>query len=293
MQNTVSAELQNTLTQKEFFLSDEQIYSKKSTEGGTVWDTLARENPTHAVISAPDEASAERKSETEIEELLKQLPDGVLLDLGCGYGRIAKYLLPKRSFTTYIGLDSSYNMLRIFSERYQSEPREKTTPLLLIHSDIHSIPLYDSSVDAIIVSAVFLHNHKSVVRTSLREVERVLKPGGTLIVRSSFPNLISLMGIQGYLYTCLLALFNKGYANGPVRYYTHGEVKRLLSEYQTVTVQAAGFALLPKHILILGGRLNKLYRQLIANPVNYFLESILPKNIQRLFPTHHDVVAIK
>jgi len=79
----------------------------------TVWDKLAKENPTHAVISAGDETAAAAKSATQIDSIQSHLkPTDVLLDYGCGYGRVAKYLLPQLELAGYIGLDSSYNMLR-------------------------------------------------------------------------------------------------------------------------------------------------------------------------------------
>jgi hypothetical protein len=73
----------------------------------TVWDKLAVENPTHAVISAGDETEAAKKSEQQIADIKSHLQSGdIVLDCGTGYGRVAKYLLPQMELGGYIGVDS-------------------------------------------------------------------------------------------------------------------------------------------------------------------------------------------
>ena len=103
----------------------------------TIWDGLARKNPVHAAVSAPTEQQEKAKSREQIRILRENLNDGVVLDLGCGYGRIAKYLLagPDR-FQGYIGLDCSEEMLQLFFNRHQKSSVERKTPLILIKSHI-------------------------------------------------------------------------------------------------------------------------------------------------------------
>ena len=98
----------------------------------------------------------------DIEFLLDSLVDGVVLDLGCGYGRLAKYALPRRSFETYIGLDGSLTMLGLFADRYRTDESEHGTPLMLIHSRIETIPLPDGSVDNVVIAGVLLHNSRRI-----------------------------------------------------------------------------------------------------------------------------------
>src|SRR4029077_11062244 len=99
---------------------------------------------------------------------------GIVLDVGCGYGRIAKYLLPLRSLPGYVGLDGSPTMLGTFSERYSRRPEEQRTPLLLIRSPIDDLPLTDGSVQSVVISAVLLHNPKRVSAGAIDEAHRVL-----------------------------------------------------------------------------------------------------------------------
>ena len=81
----------------------------------TIWDTLADENPIHAAISAQTEKKEKEKSQEVINILQNHLNEGLVLDLGCGYGRVAKYLLPiSNKVRGYVGLDSSKQMLSSF-----------------------------------------------------------------------------------------------------------------------------------------------------------------------------------
>jgi ubiquinone/menaquinone biosynthesis C-methylase UbiE len=270
------------------------IHLCKNLTDQTVWDTLANENPTHAVISAKDEADAALKSRDQIEDMKRNLKEGdILLDLGCGYGRVAQYLLPQIELGGYIGVDSSHTMLSLFLQRHKMNSLEQRTPLLLVNADIHTIPLADKSVDIVIVCAVFLHNHKDVVRKSIAELERIIKPNGKLLVYSSFPYGTSLLGVQGHLYQAFLNLMGKPFKNGPVRYYSKREVSKLLKGFAEVELIPTGFAVLPKTIIFLPRPVEKLYRLGIANPVNRFLEKITPISLKPYFATHYDVVAVR
>lgn len=268
------------------------IFVSKEIAEKTVWDKLAIENPTHAVISAKNEADAARKSVeqiTDIKQFLK--PTDVLLDLGTGYGRVAKYLLPEMPLAGYVGVDSSYEMLSIFKRRYENEEIEKQTPLLLLNADIHTLPLQNASVDAVIVCAVFLHNHKNVVKEAMSEVSRVVRPGGTVLVYSSFPRAATLMGIQGHLYQALLNLLGKPYKNGPVRYYRGKEIMKLFEGFNEVELRPVGYSVLPKTIIGLPRLLEFAWRTGIANPINQVLERFTPARLKPYFAVHFDVVA--
>jgi ubiquinone/menaquinone biosynthesis C-methylase UbiE len=193
----------------------------------------------------------------------------------------------------YIGVDSSYEMLSLFKQRYEKTEAEQRTPLLLVNADMHTLPVVDGSVDVLIVSAVFLHNHKSVVEQAMAEVKRVLKPGGKVLVYSSFPRAASLMGMQGLAYQALLNLLGRPFKNGPVRYYWEGEVVRLFAGFAEVQLKPVGYALLPKTLIFLPSPLEKLWRKGIANPLNNFLERLTPATLKPYCAVHFDVVAKK
>lgn len=272
----------------------EGIYVASEIAEKTVWDKLAVENPTHAVISAVDEEGARVKSAPQIADIKRHLKAGdVLLDLGSGYGRVAKYLLPDEVLGGYIGVDSAYAMLSLFKQRYDTEPLEQRTPALFLNADIHTLPLKDASVDVAIVCAVFLHNHKNVVKQAIAELQRVMKPGGTVLVYSSFPRSATAMGIQGHLYQGLLNLLGRPYKNGPVRYYRKKEILQLFSGFAALELHPHEFSVLPKTLIFLPKPLEIVYRRGIANPINALLQKITPASIQPLFAVHYDVVATR
>lgn len=283
-----------TLLKDSGVIEKDGIYVANEIAERTVWDELAAENPTHAVISAKNEEEAKKKSEDQIIDIQQHLKsDDVLLDFGTGYGRVAKYLLPKMQLGGYIGIDSAYEMLSIFKNRYDKSDSEQMTPALFLNADIHTVPLKDNSVDVAIVCAVFLHNHKDTVKKSISELKRVLKPGGKVLVYSSFPYGISIMGLQGHFYQILLNLMGKPFKNGPVRYYSKREILRLFSDYSEIELHPYGFAILPKTLIFLPSFLEKIYRVGIANPVNRFLEKISPNNLKPHAASFYDVVAKK
>ena len=182
-------------------------------------------------------------------------------------------------------------MLQLFQQRYKGSEVEQQTPVLFVNADINAIPLQPQSVDTAIVCAVFLHNHKSIVGKSMQELTNVMKPGGTVLVYSSFPRLASLMGIQGWLYQMLLNILGRPFKNGPVRYYRASEIHKLFSAFAHVELVPVGYALLPKTIIILPWPLEVVYRKGLANPINALLEKITPQSFKRYFASHYDVIA--
>ena len=258
------------------------------------WDDLAAENPINAAIAQDDERGEIKKGALEYETILKECPGGVLLDLGCGYGRVAKYVLPQRTYNHYVGVDDSIGMLQTFERRYESRPEEKTTPLTLIKASIADLPLADASVDAVVTSAVWLHNPKDVTRRSIAEVRRVLKPGGKLLIFASFVNRENPSYWQEWFYSEIVLRLRGGMRrNGPVRVYGEKEVRGLLSGFSDVELFRTGCRVLPIHWLFIPRMLNlRVWKAPIARPVNDWASRILGRRGQR-FCTHYDVVAVK
>jgi len=261
--------------------------------GPTVWDGLAGADPLHAAVSAVDEAAEAAKSAAVVDFLARELPEGVVADLGCGYGRIAKYLLPRRSFAGYVGVDSSATMLTLFDQRYQGRPAEQRTPLLLLKSGIDRLPIEDASLDAVFSCAVLLHNPKPATRAAIAEMLRVLKPGGKVVIVDSFPSRASLQGLFGTGYHVVYRLRGRANSNGPVRYFTRGEIARMFAGFGDVRVFPEGLVTIPKSYPFLGARLNAAYRRAVFAPVDGVLRRILPEGAGRVSPQFYNVVARK
>ena len=263
------------------------IHISKHIAHTTAWDALALAEPDNPL---PDIDQATTAAQVQH---IKQHVDRstVLLDYGCGFGRIATQLLPQQTLGGYIGLDSSYEMLKLFHDRYDRADAEQSTPLLLLNADINHPPLKNGVIDVAVVAAVFRHNHKSVVQKAVYELARVVKPEGRVVVFEAFPRLWSLAGLQGQLYQMVLNLLGRPFKNGPVRYYTHAEVKRLFRDFRSVELQATGYAIIPPQLLILPRPLRPLWRTVIATPVNSLCEKITPAPLRRFFATHYDIIA--
>jgi ubiquinone/menaquinone biosynthesis C-methylase UbiE len=92
---------------------------------------------------------------------------GVVLDIGCGDGTLARYLA--RPGRMVLGLDPD-------------GPSPASTPAPGVHLAVgtaEELPCADSSVDA--VTMVMVLHHTDALR-ALAEIRRVLRPGGTALV---------------------------------------------------------------------------------------------------------------
>lgn len=263
-------------------------------DGATLanWDALAAENPIHAAISQDDEKGEIKKGAREYARIVEEIRGGIVLDLGCGYGRLAKYVLRERVYEAYVGVDLSETMLAAFERRALSSPTETRTPLVLVKSPIERLPFKDDSVDAIVTSAVWLHNPKDVAAASIREALRVLKPGGKLLAFSSFVNARCPANWQDRLYSNLLPFIGRGRRNGPVRTYKEEEVRGLFSDFSDVRLEPIGCELLPARLLFLSPQLNlKTWKQLAVR-----VNRALAKTRFAMHPrlrTHIDVKVVK
>ncbi len=81
------------------------------------------------------------------------------------------------------------------------------------------------------------------------------------------------------------------FKNGPVRYYTANEIKKLFADFNDVQLVPVGFGVVPKSIIILPRFLDNAWRVVIAKPINSLLEKITPTIIARHFAVHFDVIA--
>ena len=254
----------------------------------TGWDALALAEPDDPLPALADQAAIS----AHIQHLKPYLgTDTVLLDYGCGYGRLALPLLQQQPLAGYIGLDSSYEMLQLLRDRADRLDPQPATPRLLLNADINDAPLQPNTIDVAVVSVVFRHNHKSVVKQAVRELARIIKPGGTVVVYQAFPRVWTLAGLQGQLYQMALNLLGRPFKNGPERYYAESGVKRLYRDFASVQLHPVGFAVIPPTMLILPRPLRPLWRTYVATPINTLLEKLTPPPLRRYFATDYDVVA--
>ncbi|WP_394848596.1 class I SAM-dependent methyltransferase [Pendulispora brunnea] len=101
-----------------------------------------------------------------------------VVDVGCGTGSIARTLLG--SFRQYVGCDGV---------RYESFPHESWASFVQADLDKPPYPIADGTAD--LVLAIEVIEHLENPRAFVRELVRMLKPGGRLVVTT--PNQLSVL----------------------------------------------------------------------------------------------------
>ena len=100
---------------------------------------------------------------------------GPVLDFGCGTGIYAKFFKQEE----YTGVD--------LNEQYIRAAQVKFPGYRFIAMDGRRLVFPDGSFDRCFVSGVFHHLDDTVSDTVLREIKRVLKPGGLFVVWEDIP----------------------------------------------------------------------------------------------------------
>lgn len=115
-----------------------------------------------------------RSREKFLDSLLRQLPRGELvLDAGCGPGSMLHYF---GKFGRVVGLDRYAPALTMARSHF---------PGALLRGDLQSLPFADSSFSLVAVCEVLYHRNIPDVAAAVRELVRVLKPGGAFLIVDS------------------------------------------------------------------------------------------------------------
>jgi SAM-dependent methyltransferase len=103
-----------------------------------------------------------------------------ILDLGCGSGRHLVYLA-KRGFDVY-GFDISEYGIKIAKSWLK---KEKLKASFKIGDIYKKLPYKDNFFDALIGTQALHHNRITNIRKLIKEIVRILKPGGLVFVTVS------------------------------------------------------------------------------------------------------------
>ncbi|MEH2111754.1 MAG: methyltransferase domain-containing protein [Nostoc sp.] len=123
---------------------------------------------------------AKRSVDTHAAFFTPYLSPGMkLLDCGCGPGAIALGLARVIAPGTLTGIDREISQIRIAAESAFNQGVSNTN---FLEGNIYALPFPDNSFDAIFSHALFEHLQEPV--QALRELWRVLKPGGIVGLRS-------------------------------------------------------------------------------------------------------------
>lgn len=97
---------------------------------------------------------------------------GLICDLGCGPGHVSRYV---RQFHPEIfGLDLAHGCL---VEAHQSNPE-----LAFVQGDMLALPIASSTLGGVLAFYSLIHFDWPEVESALREMARVLRPGGGLLL---------------------------------------------------------------------------------------------------------------
>jgi ubiquinone/menaquinone biosynthesis C-methylase UbiE len=137
------------------------------------WEDIALTDKVYQAIYA---GITKERFENEFDSIFSNLDNtqnAVLLDLGCGIGRIAKFVAPK--VKKYIGVDFAYTMVEKAIEYNKDLSNTE-----FVCSDNLSI-IEKESVDIVLTEQVFIHCTKEQQQKYIEEVYQVLKPGGVFV----------------------------------------------------------------------------------------------------------------
>jgi 2-polyprenyl-3-methyl-5-hydroxy-6-metoxy-1,4-benzoquinol methylase len=114
---------------------------------------------------------------------------GVILDVGCGCGALRAFVAP--IFDRYVGIDLiRYDSFPADCEFHPADLNQK-------------LPFPNASADAVVAAEIIEHLENP--RALMRELVRVAKPGGMLIVTT--PNQLSLLSLMALIVKHRFAMF--------------------------------------------------------------------------------------
>jgi len=173
---------------------------------------------TAILTGVEDEAKFDAKGEEFVEQIRDYIKnDDIVLDIGCGIGRVEKFLAP--ICREIYAVDVSKKMLKRARKRLRDY-----TNIHFIKSDGRSLNfLSDESIDFAFSMLVFQHIEKEDTVRYLADIYRILKNNGSVYFQ--FPNILH---PENCLFFLNYSLQNESYSPAKMRFYTPDEVKCIM-----------------------------------------------------------------
>jgi ubiquinone/menaquinone biosynthesis C-methylase UbiE len=192
---------------------------------GALWRPGDEEQARLAILNEADPEAFESAGREDAKRLGPLIgPDTVVMDLGCGIGRVARYVAP--TCRVLWAVDASDVMLGHARRRLAG-----AGDVRFARSEGTNVPaIPDDAVDVAYSLLTLQHLEREDAFALLRDLRRIVRPGGRAYL--TFPNVLT----DTYL-DAFLAYVDAGEVANPARarFYTPQEVERILP--------AAGFGL--------------------------------------------------
>ena len=146
-------------------------------------------------------------------EKLSHIPFQSALDLGCGTGEMLKLILQDDVQKELYGIDLSKVMMAVAKSKLPEKFK-------LFLGDSELLPFPDNAFDVVYCNDSF--HHYPAPQNVLREVHRVLKPGGTFLMGDCWQPFIGRMIMNFYM---------RHSKEGDVKIYSETELVSMLAEY--------------------------------------------------------------
>ena len=141
------------------------------------------------VVNNPLRVLQQRVEIRRLKRLMPLKPGSLALEIGCGRGAGAGILLKEFRLARLIAMDLDMGMVRKAKARLPAVAQRdgQRQRVSLLAGDVTFLPIKAGSVDAVFGFGV-LH-HVVAWRSVLREIARVLKPGGVYFFEELYPGL--------------------------------------------------------------------------------------------------------
>ena len=162
-----------------------------------------------------------------IRKYLENSKPDVLLDIGCGSG-VQLRELQQVTGGISIGMDINRNVLRY--ARSRNLPNTE-----FIQADVHHLPIKSSSVRVIVCAEII--EHLPEPQMMLDEINRVLKPGGEVVITT--PNECSIWGLYEFFWDVLGR--GRDYGRTHLKFFTVRELQYHFGNFSTCSSETIFF----------------------------------------------------
>jgi ubiquinone/menaquinone biosynthesis C-methylase UbiE len=184
----------------------------------TIWDDLARQDAREAILTGADEEKWESTGRSNADRVLELCtPDSIVLGIGCGAGRMEKYIAP--GVAALHAVDISSEMIRLAKQRLAGQSH---CYLYHIKPGEYLRRFPDGFFDVAYSYLVLQHLEREHAWHYLIELHRVLKPEGRASIQ--FPNLLSKLYTDSFIDQATLYP-----SPARVRCYTASEARHIFS----------------------------------------------------------------